>query len=134
MRIAVMWADDHIGVINRFGQPCPTEYSPERVKSVAAALQEGGCCETLLCRCVKELLGRSSDSCQPSPKSAARESFSTWRTEFRASAVSPRSGRARNGWCSIHRLWPARICIGPRQSYRQEAHLRSRRADAELFA
>ncbi|MER9832398.1 ATP-grasp domain-containing protein [Mesorhizobium sp. M0134] len=55
MRVAVVWNHDHTGVINRFGQPCPEEYSRETVESVVAALQEGGH-ETLLCEGDKRLL------------------------------------------------------------------------------
>ncbi|MER8453804.1 ATP-grasp domain-containing protein [Mesorhizobium sp. M1428] len=67
MRIAVVWNDDHTGVINRFGQPCPTEYGRERVKSVAAALQEGGH-ETLLCQGDKELLATLERFMPPEPE------------------------------------------------------------------
>ncbi|RVC84018.1 ATP-grasp domain-containing protein [Mesorhizobium sp. M4A.F.Ca.ET.022.05.2.1] len=67
MRIAVVWNDDHKGVINRFGQPCPTEYSRERVKSVAAALQEGGH-DTLLCQGDKELLATLERFMPPEPE------------------------------------------------------------------
>ncbi|UVK50461.1 ATP-grasp domain-containing protein [Mesorhizobium sp. AR02] len=67
MRIAVVWNDDHTGVINRFGRPCPGEYSRERVKSVVAALQEGGH-ETLLCEGDKSLLATLERFMPPEPE------------------------------------------------------------------
>ncbi|MES0033287.1 ATP-grasp domain-containing protein [Mesorhizobium sp. M0040] len=66
MRIAVVLNDDHTGVINRFGQPCPEEYGRERVKSVAAALQDGGH-ETLLCQGDKRLLATLERFMPPEP-------------------------------------------------------------------
>lgn len=55
MRVAVVWNDDHRGVINHFGQPCPEKYGRKTVESVVAALQEGNH-DTLLCEGDKGLL------------------------------------------------------------------------------
>jgi len=42
MRVAVVWNNDHSGVINRFGQPCPERYGARTVADVVTALREGG--------------------------------------------------------------------------------------------
>ncbi|WP_141343156.1 ATP-grasp domain-containing protein [Bradyrhizobium sp. USDA 3458] len=55
MRVAVVWNNDHTGVINRFGQLCPEKYGRRTVEYVMAALREGGH-ETLLCEGDKGLL------------------------------------------------------------------------------
>ncbi|MER9677114.1 ATP-grasp domain-containing protein [Mesorhizobium sp. M0208] len=66
MRIAVVWNDDHTGVINRFGQPCRQEFGRETVKSMAAVLQEGGH-ETLVCQGDKGLLATLEQFMPPRP-------------------------------------------------------------------
>ncbi|PBB28984.1 ATP-grasp domain-containing protein [Mesorhizobium sp. WSM3882] len=67
MRIAVVWNDDHTGVINRFGQPCPEEFGRDTVESMTAALQEAGH-ETLLCQGDKRLLTTLERFMPPGPQ------------------------------------------------------------------
>ncbi|MDX8522806.1 D-alanine--D-alanine ligase family protein [Mesorhizobium dulcispinae] len=68
MRVAVVRNDDHTGVINRFGQPCPEEYHlGGEVEGVLAALQEGGH-ETLLCEGDKGLLAALERFMPPGPQ------------------------------------------------------------------
>lgn len=55
MRVAVAWNNDHSGVINRFGQPCPERYGVRAVQNVMAALRESGH-DALLCEADKGLL------------------------------------------------------------------------------
>src|SRR5262252_7577123 len=42
MRVAVVWNNDHSGVLNRFGQPCPERYGLRTVENVLTALREFG--------------------------------------------------------------------------------------------
>ncbi|PDT34720.1 MULTISPECIES: D-alanine--D-alanine ligase family protein [Sinorhizobium] len=67
MRVAVVWNDDHTGVINRFGQSCREAYDRETVESVVAALQEGGH-ETLVCEGDKGLLATLEQFMPPDPR------------------------------------------------------------------
>lgn len=67
MRVAVVWNQDHTGVINRFGQSCPEKYGREAVEAVVAALEEGGH-ETLLCEGDKGLLTRLERFMPPDPQ------------------------------------------------------------------
>jgi len=57
MRIAVVWNNDHSGVISRFGQPSPERYGAKTVQNVLTALRDGGH-ETMLCEGDKALLSR----------------------------------------------------------------------------
>lgn len=57
MKVAVVWNNDHSGVINRFGQPSPERYGRTAVENVMRALRENGH-EALLCEGDKDLLAR----------------------------------------------------------------------------
>ncbi|MER9171160.1 ATP-grasp domain-containing protein [Mesorhizobium australicum] len=68
MRVAIVINYDHMGVINRFGQPCPEQYRGDSTaKSVLEALKEGGH-ETLLCEGDKGLLTRLERFMPPDPQ------------------------------------------------------------------
>jgi len=54
MRIAVVRNNDHSGVINRFGKPCPERYGQKTVDHVVTALRDGGH-DTMLCEGDKSL-------------------------------------------------------------------------------
>ena len=55
MRVAVVWNNDHSGVLNRFGQPCPERYGLTTVENVLRALREFGH-NVLLCEGDKGML------------------------------------------------------------------------------
>ena len=55
MRVVVVWNNDHSGVLNRFGQPCPERYGLRTVENVLTALREFGH-DALLCEGDKEML------------------------------------------------------------------------------
>jgi len=55
MRVAVVWNNDHSGVLNRFGQPCPERYGFRTVENVLMALREFGH-DALLCEGDKGML------------------------------------------------------------------------------
>ena len=55
MRVAVVWNNDHYGVLNRFGQPCPERYGLTTVENVLRALREFGH-NVLLCEGDKGML------------------------------------------------------------------------------
>jgi D-alanine-D-alanine ligase len=55
MRVALVWNNDHSGVLNRFGQPCPERYGLTTVENVLTALREFGH-SVLLCEGDKGML------------------------------------------------------------------------------
>jgi D-alanine-D-alanine ligase len=57
MKVAVVWNQDHSGIINRFGAPCPEKYGVKAIANVVAALQEVGH-EVLLCEADKHLFAK----------------------------------------------------------------------------
>lgn len=67
MRVAIARNNDHMGVINRFGQSCREEYDRNAVDRIVAALQEGGH-ETLLCEADKGLLATLERFMPPDPQ------------------------------------------------------------------
>ncbi|MER9592871.1 ATP-grasp domain-containing protein [Mesorhizobium australicum] len=67
MRVAVVWNSDHMGVINRFGQPNLEGASRETVNGVVAALHERGH-EALLCEGDKGLLTALERFMPPDPQ------------------------------------------------------------------
>ncbi|MDX1195745.1 ATP-grasp domain-containing protein [Sinorhizobium medicae] len=68
MRVAVVQNQNHNGVINRLGQPCPEEYwQDESIETLIAALQQRGH-ETLLCEGDKGLLTSLERFMPPDPQ------------------------------------------------------------------
>src|SRR5215475_5966490 len=67
MRVVVVWNNDHSGVLNRFGQPCPERYGLRTVENVMTALREFGH-DALLCEGDKELLAALERFMPPDPQ------------------------------------------------------------------
>src|SRR5215471_18346255 len=67
MRVAVVWNNDHSGVLNRFGQPCPERYGLRTVENVLTALREFGH-DTLLCEGDKGMLAAIERFMPPDPQ------------------------------------------------------------------
>src|SRR5215471_8642163 len=67
MRVAVVWNNDHSGVLNRFGQPCPERYGLRTVENVLMALREFGH-DALLCEGNKEMLAALGRFLPPGPQ------------------------------------------------------------------
>jgi D-alanine-D-alanine ligase len=55
MKVAVVWNNDHSGVVNRFGPPSPERYGRTAVENVVGALREKGH-DALLCEGDKTLI------------------------------------------------------------------------------
>jgi len=67
MRVAVVWNNDHSGVINRFGQLCPERYGHTAVENVVTALREFGH-EVLLCEGDKGMIAALAHFMPPDPQ------------------------------------------------------------------
>ena len=67
MRVAVVWNNDHSGVLNRFGQPCLERYGLRTVENVLMALREFGH-DALLCEGNKEMLAALGRFLPPGPQ------------------------------------------------------------------
>src|SRR6516225_8795571 len=67
MRVVVVWNNDHSGVLNRFGLPCPERYGLRTVENVLTALREFGH-DALLCEGNKEMLAALGRFLPPGPQ------------------------------------------------------------------